>query len=168
MKILLPLILAMPLVAMANPKDMLMLMDSLCMATDAEIPVIEKMVLARGGKALPANVMNADPAAAKYGGKGFTLTINEKKYAVMATNNGGCAVLGQTISALELRKLIVANYQVLKPDVDSSGGQNVTLWKIKAPSQYQGGAIILNAAKEGFGADGAVSIGFLPAKVVNK
>lgn len=138
MNILLPIILAMPLCAMANPKDMLILVDSLCMGTDGEIPVIEKMVLARGGKALPANVMNADPAAARYGGKGFTLTINDKKYAVMATNNGGCAILGQGISAPELKKLIVGNYPVLKPDEDSSGGQNVTLWKVKAPSQHKG------------------------------
>lgn len=165
---LLPIILAMPLCAMASPKDMLILMDSLCMGTDGDIPVIERMVLARGGKALPASFANADPATARYGGKGFILTFNDKKYAVMAANNGGCSILGQGISAPELKKLITGNYSVLRPDEDSSGSQTVTFWKVKAPSQHQGGAIMLNSAKEGFGADGAVSIGFLPARLVKK
>lgn len=166
-KRLLPL-LVMPACAMANPGDMIMLMDALCMATDGEIHVIEKMVLARGGKALPVNVVNSDVAAARFGGKGYTLTIHNKKYAVMATTKGACSVLGQGVSVLELKKRITSNFPVMQPDEDSSGVQDIMFWKVEPPSRYQGGLIMLNAAKKGFGVDGAVSIGFLPRKLVNK
>lgn len=136
------------------------------MATDGDIPLIAKMVAARGGKEMPADIANADPATARYGGKSFSITINEKKYAVAATKNGACSVLGQGFKAPELRKVLVENYPLLPPEEDSSSAQNITLWRVKAPSRYQGGAIMLNAAKLGFGVDGAVSVGFLPAKLM--
>lgn len=161
-------LLAFPSIALANPKDMLMLMDSLCMATDGDVKVIEKMVLARGGKELPQSVINADPAAARYGGMGFTLTINQSKYAVMATNRGACSILQQGVSPADVQSLhkeITGNFTLETPHKDSSGGQNMTLWKLKSPSCLKGGVIMLNAAKNGFGADGAVSIGFIPQRL---
>ncbi|MDM0030465.1 hypothetical protein [Variovorax saccharolyticus] len=158
-----------PSVAFATPKDMLMLMDSLCIATDGDVQVMEKMVLARGGKELPQSVINADPASAKYGGKGFTLTLNLKKYAVMATTRGACSILEQDVSPADLKNLqkeIADNFPLEAPQLDSSGGQNIILWKIKFPSAAKGGVIMLNAAKPGFGADGAVSLGFIPTRLV--
>jgi len=168
MKALIPVLLCLPIVATASPSDLLMLMDSLCIGTDNNPATIEKMAKARGGKPLPASVMNADPVAAKVGGKGFRLTINGEKFAVMATNNGACSILGQGLKADDVKQLVAKNYPVLKPAEESSGPQTMTLWKIAEPSVHKGAFISMNAAKDGFGADGAVSLGFLPAKLAQK
>lgn len=155
-----------PSIAIAGPKDMLMLMDALCVATDGDINAIEKMVLARGGKRLPQAVVEADPAGAKSGGKALTLSINKTRYVVMAIVQGGCGIMSQPVATKELQHEITKNYKLKVLTVDSSGGQVITSWKIQAPSQAAGGMIVLNVPKKGFGADDAASLSYLPAALV--
>lgn len=147
----------------ANPADAIALFDALCIGTGGNITLIEKMAIAAGGKLIPPQVMYADQAIAQYGGKGFALKRNGKTYSVAATPNRACSVMAQDVHATEVQRLLVENYPLSKPERDSSGTQNVTLWHIVAPSRLEGGVVVLNAAKSGFGVDNAISLGYIPA-----
>jgi hypothetical protein len=132
------------------------------------LKVIEKVALAAGGNEIPPNVMNADRAVAEFGGKGFILQRNGKRYSVAATPNRACSVIAQDVQAAEVRRLLLANYPLTLPQSDSSGPQVVTIWRGGAPSRLEGAAVTLNAAKPGFGVDNAVSLGYIPASAAKK
>ncbi|ONN64866.1 hypothetical protein [Herbaspirillum sp. VT-16-41] len=164
MKIIVGLILCLlaPVAAHSNSKDLLILLDSLCIGTGANINTIEKMVLAQGGKVLPKSFVDADPVGAKMGGKAFSIKMNGEKYFLMAVERGGCSILSQTTSTKEFESALTKTYQLVKIGVDSSGPQVVTNWEMIGPSRTRTGVLTLNIVKPGFGADGALSVGFVP------
>lgn len=147
--------------ANATPEDALALFDALCIGTDGEIAVVEKMAVAIGGKQIPAAVMNADPAIARLGGKGFFFDKNGKRYSVAATPNGACSLMAQKTSSADMQGLLLKNYKLVSPSRDESGPQVVTAWKFLSSSGSDKGSIVLNSAKPGFGVDGALSLGYL-------
>mgnify|MGYP003584568059 FL=1 len=152
----------------ASPADAIALFDAMCIGTEGNVSVIEKMVLAAGGKEIPPNVMNADRAIAEFGGKGFTLERNGNRYSIAATPNHACSVVAKNVHAAEARRLLLANYPLTLPQSDSSGPQAVTMWRMGAPSRFEGAAVTLNVTKPGFGVDNAVSFGYLPVSAVKK
>lgn len=147
----------------ATPNDAFALFDALCVGTDSDLKLVERMALAAGATPIPLDMLNLDRAIAQYGGSGFILTRGGSKYSVMVTPSRGCSILAVGISAAEVRRLLVTNYSLGKAVQDSSGTQVVTLWLVAAPSRHKGGVIMLNVPKLGFGADNALSIGFVPA-----
>lgn len=146
----------------AAAKDLLVLIDSLCVGSQGKADVVEKMVLAQGGKRLPQSFVDADPVGAKNGGRAFSLKFNSERYFIMITEPGGCGILSQTSNADEVRSGLVKLYELKKIDVDSSGPQVVTTWKINGPAGSERGGFSLNVVKPGFGADGALSLGYIP------
>lgn len=146
----------------ATPNDAFALFDALCVSTNSDLALVERMALAANAKPIPPEMLNLDQAMAEHGGKGFLITRGGAKYSVAVTRNRGCSVLAVGVLPVEIRKLLQTNYPLGKPTQDSSGTQNITLWPIVAPSRYRGGVIMLNVPKPGFGVDDALSIGFVP------
>lgn len=146
----------------ATSNDAFALFDTLCVSTNSDLTLVERMARAANAKPIPPEMLNLDQATAEYGGKGFIISRGGAKYSVMVTRNRGCSVLAVGVPPAEIRRLLQTNYPLGKPEQDSSGTQNITLWPVVAPSRYQGGLIMLNVPKPGFGVDDALSIGFLP------
>lgn len=145
----------------ASPNDVIALFDALCLGTDGDAKVIERMAIAAGGKPWSKEMINLDPAAAESGGAAFFVPRGGKQYSVMATSKGACSILAQGVPANEVQRLLQANYPLNRTHRDESGPQIVTLWTVVSPSRYEGGVVMLNIAKPGFGADGALSVGFV-------
>lgn len=152
----------------ASPADAITLFEAMCIATEGDVKVIERMALAAGGQEIPPKMMRADRAVAEFGGKGFILERNGKRYSVAATPNRACSVIAQDVQATEVRRLLLVNYPLTLPQSDSSGLQVVTMWRVGAPSRLEGAAVTLNAVKPGFDVDNAVSLGYMPASAAKK
>ena len=71
----------------AAAKDLLVLIDSLCVGSQGKADVVEKMVLAQGGKRLPQSFVDADPVGAKNGGRAFSLKFNSERYFIMCLDS---------------------------------------------------------------------------------
>lgn len=155
------LALSTPCLGYASPSDVVALFDGLCLGTGGDAKVIERMATAAGGKAWPKEMINLDPAAAKSGGAAFFVPRGGKRYSVMATSTGACSILAKGVPADEVQRLLQANYPLNRPHRDDSGPQIVTLWTVAAPSRHEGGVVMLNVAKPGFGVDGTISVGFV-------
>lgn len=152
----------------STSSDAVVLFDALCIGAEADINVIEKMATAAGAKPISQESLQADQAIAQHGGKGYVLNRNNHKFFIMVTTKRGCSIIAQDTSAPEIKKLLEQNYPIAKQNEGESGTQVITSWKIVHPSMHKGGTIVLNAAKPGFGADNAISLGFLPASVANQ
>lgn len=150
----------------ASPGDLIALMDAFCIGADGDVKSAEKMAIASGGKRLSKDMLHLDPAVARDGGSGFTVVRGKKKYVVMITNKGACSILSVSTLPQDLKLLLEKTYPLRKVLDDGSGPQFLTMWKVLQPSMYAGSVISMNAAKSGFGADGAVSLGYLSSKLV--
>ncbi|MBH2019141.1 hypothetical protein [Polaromonas sp.] len=148
-------------ITLASPAEALIAFDGLCIGTDAELAVIEGMASAAGAKQVPQSVIAQDPAVARAGGKGFSFQRGKLRFMVVATPNGTCSILLKNIPHVEFRKSLEKNYPLARPYIDASGPQTVSLYRIVDPSVYSGGYIMLTVPKEGFGADGYMSVGFI-------
>lgn len=152
----------------ATENDAMILFDAICLSTDADMELIEKMAAAHKAKPIPKEVLLADQAMARDGGKGYIFKINKSRLIVMATSKKACTVLAQNVSSEVLKNLILNNYPLSKYHEDASGTQIMTMYKINPPSKYKSGVINLNITKQGFGADNSASLGFLPGSVINQ
>ena len=122
----------------ASPNDVIALFDALCLGTDGDAKVIERMAVAAGGKAWPKEMINLDPAAAQSGGAAFFVPRGGKQYSVMATSKGACSILAQGVPANEVQRLLQANYPLNRTHRDDSGPQIITLWTVVTPGARQG------------------------------
>lgn len=152
----------------ATENDALVLFDAICISTDADINVIEKMAAAYKAKPIPKEALEADQAIARNGGKGYIMRINKSKLAVMVTLKRSCAVMAQNISPEIMKNILLKNYPLSKEGEDSSGTQIMTIYRLIPPSRYSGGVIVLNITKPGFGADNSASFGFFPAESIGR
>jgi hypothetical protein len=155
-------------VALASPVEALIAFDGLCVGTDADLAVIERMASAAGAKPVAQSVIAQDPAVARVGGKGFYFQREKLRFMVIATPTGTCSILLQNVPHTEFRKSLENNYPLARPYVDTSGPQTVSLYRIVDPSVHSGGYIMLTVPKDGFSADGYLSVGFISPKAAKR
>lgn len=146
----------------ASPAQALAAFAGLCIGSDGDLATIEKMATAAGAKAIPAEVVNQDPAIARSGGKGFAFNRGDLRFALTATYNGACSILFEDVKATGLQVLLEKNYPLAKPFVETAGPQTNTMYRITDPSIHSGSYIMLTVPKPGFGIDRYLSLGFIP------
>jgi hypothetical protein len=153
-----------PAPALASPADAIAAFDGHCVATGASLPVIERMALASKARPVPKEVVDQDPAAARFGGKGFGFLTGSIRFVVIATERNTCAVvlIGEDPSAITA--IVERTYPLAKPHVETAGPQVTRMYRLLQPSVLAGGYLSVTVPKPGFGADGLVSIGYIPAE----
>lgn len=147
----------------AIENDALVVFDTMCVSTDADVEVIVKMASASKAKPIPKSVLDLDQAMARNGGFGYVMKFNENKFILMVTPKKSCSVIVQNVSPENMKNILLSNYPLIKYREDFSGTQVMTLYKIMPPSEQKGGVIMFNATKPGFGADNSISLGFVAA-----
>jgi hypothetical protein len=147
-----------------SPQEVLVSFDGLCVGTDGELSVIEKMAAASNAKQAPEEFTNQDPSMARNGGRAFIFKRGAFQFVIAATPLGTCSLLGRVLDQQKLRKLVESNYPLANPHVDNSGPQTVWLYRVIQPSVHEGGYIMVNIPKPGFEANSYVSLGFIPRK----
>lgn len=148
--------------ATAVENDALALFDAMCISTEADMAVIERMAIASGAKAVPPDALSLDQAMSQDDGKAFVVKHNGRKFLLAVTKKRACSVLISNVSSAKLKRLIQDNYSLSAERKESSGPKIVSLWKIVPPSIYKGGIVSLTSFKKGFGVDNAVTLGFMP------
>lgn len=151
-----------PRLALARDADVIALLDGLCIATQGELAVVEKMVKAIGGREIPQNTITADQAIARNGGKGFLISRNNEKFMVGITANGACSILAKNGNRKAIQEMLEKNYSLSTRQETSFGPQVITTWNMREPKSFAGSKIALISAKPGYGADGAISVGYIP------
>jgi hypothetical protein len=147
---------------LASPLDALVAFDSVCIGTDGDIAIIERLAAAAQAKPAPQEIAGLDPAMVRNGGKAFVFKRGEFRFIIAATPRGACSLFAYNIPQSELKQLIERNYPLATPHVDASGPQTLSLYRINAPSAHADGYIMVNVPKPGFGVDSLVSIGYVP------
>jgi hypothetical protein len=150
-----------PCAMSAIENDALVVFDTMCVSTDADIEVVVKMASASKAKPIPKSVLDLDQAMARNGGFGYVMKFNENKFILMVTPKKSCSVIVQNASPANMKNILLSNYPLIKYREDSSGTQVMTMYKMMPPSEQKGGVIIFNATKSGFGADNSISLGFI-------
>ncbi|MBV7542237.1 hypothetical protein [Acidovorax sp. sic0104] len=150
--------------AEASASEVLAVLESLCMVTNADLASVERLALARSGTRLSDAQNNQDPTLQRLGGASFIVPYGKSSYLVGVSGAGGCSVVPFRAKAADVQALIERTFPVEAPTVADSEGQVSTMWRLKRPSRFHGGLIALNAAKGTARSDGAMSVGFISAE----
>jgi len=141
--------------------------DGLCVQNFDNYSTIDQMSNAFGGKEIPKDMQNADPAMRQMGGKSFYFPYKGKKYIVGYTFGGGCSIASKNIDAKNLSKLLIKNYNAILIDTQPTGAQVNETYQIRNTTIHNGALITLayprqdTDYKEG-------SIGFISASTAKK
>lgn len=142
--------------------------DGVCFLTRADPLMIARIARTSQAKPIPKNVLNSDPVIAATGGQGFLFTRGKKQFVVAAAKGGGCSVMANRIDSVAVEKAVTEAYSLEPARTEISGTQTQHLWTVTAPSGQKGSVIMLTIPKKGFGMDDVVTLGYVPAAIVEK
>ncbi|WP_265281493.1 hypothetical protein [Verminephrobacter aporrectodeae] len=166
--------LATPVGAHANAADMVILLNDICMNTDADLSSVEKIVIGRGGINMPKESKIYGAALS-----GFLLDYAKKTYLIEVAKEGSCSIISMDkINSKQIVEILQKNYFLSEPTTgfsDATGDKISTIWKVisrpqwKVTSPPQSGAILLRVGKKESesGVDANVVLTFITARMLN-
>lgn len=152
----------------ASESDMVYLLDGYCVRTEVKTELVEKMLIAAGGKKAPDSIVGKSPAMISHGGFAYLMKFKENKYIIALTNSGGCTVMRPNVKASEIEASLKRNYPLTNYVYDDAGVQVEKMWNIGGRSIYSGGVFSLTSPKKEFEQGGAVTVSYIPYSAVRQ
>ncbi|WP_265284704.1 hypothetical protein [Verminephrobacter aporrectodeae] len=119
---------ATPVGAHASAAEVLLLLNDLCVNTDADLSSVEKIAIEKGGVNIKPKELESDGTEPST----FSFRYGKNKYFVQVYEKDTCSViaLADAVDPKQVSDIMQRNYPLSKPEIEYSDVSVITEWKI--------------------------------------
>ncbi|MCT4536024.1 hypothetical protein [Halodesulfovibrio sp.] len=147
-------------------KNIVFLLDRLCIQNKDDYSEIDYLVESFGGKDVTAEVLNLEPMLRNGAGKALKFKHEGVIYMVSYVLDGTCILGTKNIYADPLSRLVKKNYKARVVGTTEIGAQQSVIYGVGV-KESEGDLIVINSARENLD-HSAGSIGYIPKKVKDR